>query len=285
MRHPSLFFHMKKTPLWLIVLTLAVFAVGFWGYHAASKWDFAEEGPKSQNQVSLPSETIPSSNSLPEKNNTTSPFVPAEKRRVIGASPLPESRPPAAPSEEMLKRFTKDTQKRIALNLSGGAFFQALPGPKQKEVLDALSKAEMARMNLMHEGMVNRQPPSAQQMDKIRNESDEAVRAIIGDAAFSDYQTYMSNQPHRTVVKMMNDGLDEPLNEQASEAVIQILAEEARTLGATAGSTTDPESARAGMKGMADRAIERASSVLSPDQVQAMRGSFDKLLSREKPPR
>jgi hypothetical protein len=100
----------------------------------------------------------------------------------------------------MLKRLSKDVQSRVFNDLSGGAFFKALSDVKRKEVLDALSKAEIARMNMMHEGMMKRQPPSRQQMDQIKKDADESVRAIVGEAAYSEYQSYMSNQPHRMVV-------------------------------------------------------------------------------------
>lgn len=272
------FFEVK---IWraLTLLLLGVAIAGFLG-HLASTWDTSA--------LIAPNQSEDRSEEKGDRGGNASPST--DRKPVVGvvagqegtATTKPSQTPVRLPSEaveKMEKQMEIDLRKRVAGDLTKAAFFNALPAEKQREVLDVLTLAEGAKLKLIMDAAKERRLPSKQQIDELRKETDQSVRAAVGDKNFADYQQHVAEKPHRSVVNLMNQSLAEPVDQQTSDALVKILGEEMKNGRVDGKPAGDPQSV---VNGFAERAVGRATEVLNPEQVEALRGSLDRLTRRPK---
>ncbi len=95
-------------------------------------------------------------------------------------------------------------------------------------------------------------------------EIDDAIRGLIGEASYSQYQHYERTQPVRATVNHLEQRLSyssTPLSPEQSSAILSILDRN--------GGTTTPSIGRVGV--VTDAAIEQARGVLAAPQLEALR--------------
>lgn len=163
------------------------------------------------------------------------------------------------------------------LNLSPADLdkFKNLLVEKQTAVMDVMAAARS-------EGLTGRdnRDQIRELVQNAQNEVDNTIKATLGDAAYTQYQSYEATQPQRTVVSQLEQRLSyssTPLSDTQSQQLVQILAATTPTRenngnGVMAGAAPGgggPFSA--GSKITAD-AIGQAQGVLSAQQMSALQG-------------
>lgn len=173
-----------------------------------------------------------------------------------------------------------NVQQRAALDTRYADLFRKLnlPPAELEKFKDLLVERQSARMDVMlaaREGGMN----ARDNRDELRKLTDEAqaevdanIKATLGEQVFNQYQTFEATQPQRTVVKQLNDRLgysSTPLNSTQTDFLINALA----TTGA--GNDSREPTWGAGPGGnrpvITDAVIQQAQSVLSPDQLAALK--------------
>ncbi len=154
--------------------------------------------------------------------------------------------------------------------------FKNLLVEKQTSAMDVLAAARAQGLNGRENGDEIRKLVQDSQM-----EADNNIRTALGDAAFTQYKSYEQTLPQRNTVSQLDQRLSysaTPLSDQQSEALVQVLAQNApantrQTTGAgvalmagAGGRTFLP----GGGNQITDQAITQAQGVLSAPQVTAL---------------
>ncbi len=109
---------------------------------------------------------------------------------------------------------------------------------------------------------------------------DQSIKAALGDTAYSQYQNYQTTQPQRAVVSQLEQRLSysaTPLTSAQSSFLVQALTSAPATDTAATGQTGGGGGGFGGRGGNAagtsitDAVIQQAQSVLTPDQVTALK--------------
>lgn len=177
------------------------------------------------------------------------------------------------------------TQQRGALDARYAALFKSLNlTPAQLEQFkNLLVEKRTAVADVMaaarSQGLTGRE-----NRDEIRalvqnaeNEIDGSIRASIGDAAYTQYQSFEQTQAQRATVSQLQQRLsysDAPLTEAQTEQLVQLLATTTEQKNPSAGGVRTP-AGRIGFGGnggaqITDEALAQSSAVLSATQQQAL---------------
>jgi len=109
---------------------------------------------------------------------------------------------------------------------------------------------------------------------------DQSIKAALGDTAYQQYQNYSTTQPQRAVVSQLEQRLSystTPLTSAQSAFLVQALTSAPATDTAATGQTGGGGGGFGGRGGNAtgtpitDAVIQQAQSVLTPDQVTALK--------------
>ena len=153
--------------------------------------------------------------------------------------------------------------------------FKSLLVEKQNAMIDVLAAARAQGMT----GPGNRAELN-QMIQTTQAEVDSTIRTTLGDAAFTQYQTYEQTLPQRNTVSQLDARLsysEQPLSPTQTDQLISILANTAKPTNAAANSAGgnanpgrpngifNPNGAP-----ITDAAIAQAQTVLTPTQVSAM---------------
>ncbi|MCX6955527.1 MAG: hypothetical protein NTV51_25550 [Verrucomicrobia bacterium] len=178
-------------------------------------------------------------------------------------------------------------QQKAALDSRYGALFKTLnlSADKLATFKDLLAEKEATMMDTMRvareQGLDPRSDPEGfkKLMATTQAETDNAIKAAIGEAAFTEYQQYQATQPQRAVVSQLQQSLSytsEPLTAAQSEQLVQVLAATATTTagggpGAGGGGRGGPGSlAGGGTAAITEATVAQAQTVLSGTQLQAL---------------
>ncbi len=173
-------------------------------------------------------------------------------------------------------------QQRSALDVRYAALFKQLNlSPAELEKFkDLLVERQTARMDVLTAARENGLNPR-ENRDEIRKLTEEAqaevdanIKAALGDARFDQYQNYEATQPQRNLVGQLDQRLSytsTPLNSTQSEFLVNALAT------STPGAVDQAPGGGPGNWGgggrvlVTDEVIQKAQSVLTPDQVSALK--------------
>ena len=201
-----------------------------------------------------------------------------------------------APSAEMqavldrpeLQRL-QALQQKAALDGRYGALFQSLNlgGEKLATFKTLLAEKEATMMDTMRaareQGIDPRSDPEGfkKLVATTQAETDHAIKAAIGDAAFAQYEQFQATQPQRAVVNQLQQSLsytNAPLTAAQADQMVQVLA---ATTTVTAG--TERLGGRGGPTGgggggpgggsavvITAATVAQAQTVLTTPQVQAL---------------
>lgn len=199
------------------------------------------------------------------------------------SGPLPGPPPPPPPpkGEEFLKGLNSDVRQKITSNFSKAPFFQALAPADQERFLGIVMESERKKMELFNPA--NGQRPSEESFAAIRRSMDQSVRELVGESTFGEYTEHQKNAPHRTVVDLLNRNSSEPLSEETSETLVSILRKEAEALRAPSGSPQGRQSGQQELANMAQRVEQQASTLLTPDQTEALKQTLSRVLRIKEP--
>ena len=170
-------------------------------------------------------------------------------------------------------------QQRAALDARYAGLFKKLnlPPAELEKLKDLLVERQSARMDVMmaaREGGIN----TRENRDEIRKLTEEAqaevdanIQSALGDARYNQYKTFEATQPQRSLVSQLDQRLSyssTPLNSTQSDFLINALA-------ASNTPTTDQDPGNWGGGGnraaISDAVIQQAQSILSPDQLAALK--------------
>jgi hypothetical protein len=151
--------------------------------------------------------------------------------------------------------------------------FKSLLVEKQNAVLDVMAAARAQGLNPR-----DNRTEIAQLIQGTQAEVDSSIRNALGDAAYSQYQTFEQTVPQRNTVGQLEARLsytDQPLTPQQSDSLVSILASNAtganRTNAGAAGGMLGRLGGTAGGSAtITDAAVNQAQTVLSGPQVQAL---------------
>lgn len=181
-------------------------------------------------------------------------------------------------------------QQKAALDGRYGTLFKSLNLSPEKlsAFKNLLAEKEATMMDTMRaareQGIDPRSDPEAfkKLMATTQAETNAAIKAAIGDAAFAEYQNYETTAPQRAVVSQLQQALSysEPLTTAQSEQLVQLLAANSAPAGTATG--VSPEGAAGGRGGpfgggpggrtvaITTETITQAQTVLSSTQLQAL---------------
>ncbi|MFA6286928.1 MAG: hypothetical protein WC661_06030 [Opitutaceae bacterium] len=107
---------------------------------------------------------------------------------------------------------------------------------------------------------------------------DQSIKAALGDTGYQQYQNYQTTQPQRAVVSQLEQRLSysaTPLTSTQSSFLVQALSTQSTDAAATAidqsGGPGGPGSRGGNTVAITDAVIQQAQSVLTPDQVTALK--------------
>ncbi|MCC6415175.1 MAG: hypothetical protein IT582_04625 [Opitutaceae bacterium] len=113
-------------------------------------------------------------------------------------------------------------------------------------------------------------------VDSEREDINDSIRQLLGDAGFEAYQNYERTEPFRNVVTQLGTRLSygsSPLTDTQGEQLVQVLAD-ANQRAVRPGQTTPTGQPTANVahrrNALNDEAMVRAQSILSPDQYAAL---------------
>lgn len=175
--------------------------------------------------------------------------------------------------------------KKLNLSPADLEKFKNLLVEKQSAVMDVMAAAR-------NQGLSGRESRDAlrQMVEDTQAEIDGSIRATLGDAVYSQYKSYESNLPQRTVVSQLEQRLSysaTPLNDTQAEQLVQILAsstpaasgDNRASLGAPLVQVFTAGNPRLGQAAsffggnsvpITDAVITQAQGVLMPAQVAAL---------------
>lgn len=170
---------------------------------------------------------------------------------------------------------TMAARQRAALNARYGALFKSLhlDAATLAQFKDLLVEKQMVSSDVLSvvakqglNPLQNRQEV-ARLMASAQTEIDGKIKNLLGDDGYGEFQNYQRTQPQRALVTQLEQNLsftDAPLTAAQSEQLVQVLSASTPPRPPNA-----PVSTRTTAR-ISDEMIERASSVLSPVQLQAL---------------
>ncbi len=179
-------------------------------------------------------------------------------------------------------------QQKAALDGRYGALFKSLnlSGDKLATFKSLLAEKEATLQDTMRvareQGIDPRSDPEGfkKLMATTAAESNAAIKAAIGDAAYAEYEQYQATAPQRAVVSQLQQSLSytsEPLTTAQADQLVQLLA---ATTTPTGGSEMIGGGGRGGPMGggpgggnsvqITTAAVTQAQTVLSATQLQAL---------------
>lgn len=211
---------------------------------------------------------------------------------------------PAAPSDEPSERtrqrnnnnrpnfaalmanpeFAKamSVQQRAALDARYASLFKQLnlPPEQLEKLKNLLVERQTARMDVMNAARENGLNPrdNREEMRKLTDEAqaevDASIKAALGETVYNKYQNYEATQPQRALVGQLDQRLSyssTPLTSTQTEFLVTALA------SSTPAESTDQGGGGPGNWGggnrtpISDAVLQQAQSVLTPDQVTALK--------------
>lgn len=174
-------------------------------------------------------------------------------------------------------------QQRAALDARYAALFKQLNlSPAELEKFKSLLvERQTARMDVMNAARESGLNPR-ENRDEIRKLTDEAqaevdanIKAALGETKFAQYQSYDATQSQRSLVSQLDQRLSyssTPLNSTQSTFLVNALTASS-TESTAAEPAGGPGNWGGGRSGTAitDTVIQQAQSVLTPDQVAALK--------------
>jgi hypothetical protein len=173
-------------------------------------------------------------------------------------------------------------QQRAMLDGRYADLFKQLNlSPEQLEKFKSLLvERQNARMDVMNAARENGLNPR-ENRDELRKLTEEAqtevdntIKTALGESVYNQYQTYESTQAQRAVVNQLDQKLSyssTPLNSTQSAFLVSALAAAASAESADQGGGGGPGNwGRTGTT-ITDAVIQQAQSVLTPDQVAALK--------------
>ena len=169
--------------------------------------------------------------------------------------------------------------KQLQLNPAELEKFKNLLVEKQTTIMDVMAAARTEGLN----GRENRDQIQ-QLVQDAQAEVDNTIRSTLGDAAYTQYQSYEATSPQRAVVSQLDQRLSyssSPLTDTQSQQLVQILAQTAPT-NSNAGRVSGAATVFAAMSGgpagvfggggtpITADAITQAQGILSPQQLSAL---------------
>jgi hypothetical protein len=277
----------------LILLTATTVTAGFIAWQ------------QTQRLAALQDELIKAPAAKAARKDRPTPIA-AELPMTAPKSATPDAIEPAAPPEEAAKPNQKRGNARpdFAALMANPEFAQAM-SLQQRAALDGryadlfkklqLAPADLEKLkNLLVERQTTRMDvmtsARAQGLDPRTNrdelnkltaaaqaEVDASIKTSLGETVYNQYQNYEATQPQRSLVSQLDQRLSystTPLNANQSAFLITTL-----TATTTAGSEApDPQQGGPGNWGgtrptitIPDTVIQQAQSVLTPDQVTALK--------------
>jgi hypothetical protein len=223
---------------------------------------------------------------------TNPPAPPVAVAPSENDAPSPGEEPAAQPARQRGNRsnfaalmanpdFAKamNVQQRAALDARYATLFKKLNlNPAELEKFkDLLVERQSARMDVMNAARESGLNPRDNR-DELRKLTEEAqaevdanIKVALGETRFDQYQNYETTQPQRTVISQLDQRLSytsTPLNSTQSEFLVNALAASnapAADQGAP-GNWGGP-----GRTAITDDVIQRAQSILTPDQLAALK--------------
>ena len=146
----------------------------------------------------------------------------------------------------------------------------------QKLLVDREAAAADSVMIAMQQGLNPMQNPKEIQklVADSQAESDAQIKALLGDAAYAQYQDYRNTESQRNTVAQLQQNLgftDAPLNQSQAAQLTQLLVEAHPTGTASNNSAAGPRGqARVGSSSITTDVVDRSRSFLNPTQVDGL---------------
>jgi len=126
-------------------------------------------------------------------------------------------------------------EQKAGLDNRFAALFKALklPAATLDKLKDLLVEKEVTMQDMMiaarEHGMDPRSDPDGfrELISSAQEEADSAIKSLLGDGAFTQYQQYQQSLPQRAVVNQLQQSLsytNEPLSEAQASSLMEILA-------------------------------------------------------------
>lgn len=229
------------------------------------------------------------------------PVSVAEVKTPEAAKPAAESEPAAEPGEQPGQRQQRNNRPNFAALMANPEFAKAV-GVQQRAALDGryadlfkslnlspeqlekfkslLIERQSARMDVMSAARENGLNPreNRDEINKMISEAqaevDANIKTALGESVYNQYHNYESTQSQRAVVSQLDQRLSyssTPLNGTQSAFLVNALA--ASGSATTGGEPVGPGGAWGGRSGatITDTVIQQAQSVLTPDQLGALK--------------
>ena len=276
----------------LILLTATTVTAGFIAWQ------------QTQRLSALQDELIKASSAKAARKDRPAPIA-AELPITATKSATPDAIEPAAPTEEAAKPNQKrgnrpdftalmanpefvqamSLQQRAALDNRYADLFKKLQlAPADLEKLkNLLVERQTTRMDVMTSARAQGLDPrtNRDELNKLtaaaQAEVDANIKTSLGETVYNQYQNYEATQPQRSLVNQLDQRLSyttTPLN--ANQSAFLITALTANTTAAS--EAPDPQQGGPGNWGgtrpaitIPDTVIQQAQSVLTPDQVTALK--------------
>lgn len=127
-------------------------------------------------------------------------------------------------------------------------------------------------------------------VSSAQSDVDQSIKATVGDTAYQQYQNYAATQSQRAVVSQLDTRLSysaTPLTSAQSDFLVQALTNAPATDTAAAGQTGGGggfggRGGNAAGTPITDAVIQQAQSVLTPDQVSALKDLQAQQLAQQK---
>ncbi len=185
-------------------------------------------------------------------------------------------------------------QQKAALDVRFAPLFKSLNlSPEKLATLkDLLAEKEATMMDTMRaareQGIDPRSDPEGfkKLIAATQAETNSAIKAALGDSAYTQYDQYQATQPQRNVVSQLQQSLSytsEPLTAAQAEQLVQVIATTAPTTGAVTVGGPGEGGGRGGPPGgggavggtggtaiVTTAAVAQAQSVLTANQLQAL---------------
>jgi hypothetical protein len=222
---------------------------------------------------------------------TDAPATPAEKEKKGG---LGEFFAKLMDSPEM-KKMISDQQRAVVEAMYGPLFKELNLTPDQEAAFKQLLADQQAKgvelAGALLGGDKEARARALEQMKEQQRESDEQIRALLGESGYASYKEYTETMGERTAVQQFSQRLSggpNALSDAQSRTLAQIMTEERRNATWSPGEniyTTDPNerglqavmSESAAQRALEqqqlanERVLARAATVLNADQLASLR--------------
>jgi hypothetical protein len=212
---------------------------------------------------------------------------------------------------EMLSKMMKDPdmremmrgQQKAAINMMYSGLFKELNlSAEDKEKLTAiLTESQIKQMEnaqaLLGQDTSSSSEDSAKSFEEAKKQTEDEIRALLGEERFAHYQDYQKNLSERMQLNQLKNQLEAqnlPLQEQQTAQLLQAMSEEKSRIPPVIPTDNSPvpkrelftsENLDRQLQWMDDynrRVLERAGQFLSPEQLQHYRRFLDQQASMQK---